>query len=692
MRIKSNKLVITTSWDDGNNADLRVLSLLEKYQLKGTFYIPQSFSPFKTLTDDETRQIAKTQEIGAHTINHSYLAQVDLAVAKEDISNSKGYIKELTGAEPKIFSYPGGSFNRPVKELVAKAGFIGARTTKDLEFDWSDDNFELGTSLHIYPFPFKTKNANYKLLIYQFFLPLQQGHLKRILSLNLPAKSFLSWQNLARSIFDHCLDQGDYFHLWGHSYELDRYKMWPDLENIFKYISRRKDCLYLTNSETLEYSIRARADLKIKPESAPAGSGQQPLKLVYLIDNFFPDTPTSPGMLTLDLAQEMQRRGHDVSIITTVQDRALSGRTDVAGLPVYRIFSDYHERWRAYYCLYNPQTVGAVRKILKQIQPDICHFQNVHSRLSYFCLRIAKLSAAKVFITCHDVQSFNYGKLIDFIDPKKLSVQTDFDYRVNWLSHFRHARKRYNPLRNIVIRHYLHYADKIFAVSEALKEALNQNKIDNVAVIHNGLNLTQWSEPEEAKLAEFKKKFNLLDRPVIFFGGRLSGAKGGEQIIAAFKKVLSAVPGSLLLVAGEKSHYFKVLSEKIKEDGLADSVVFTGFLNREELRLAYSVCTLTIVPSICFDSFPTMNLEAMSLQKPVIATCFGGSREAVINNQTGFIVNPFDESSLADKMIILIRDRQLAHKFGQQGLARMASCFSLQVQTDKLEKYYITKI
>jgi len=196
--------------------------------------------------------IAQTQEIGAHTINHHYLAKLDTETVRQEIFESKKYIQQLIGREPEIFGYPGGSFDEQAKNLAQAAGFIGARTVTDIKFMAPLNNFEFDSTLHVYPFPLKTKGKSLKLTIYQLFAPLQHHKLARLRALSLPISSYFGWKNLAKSLFDFCLKNGDYFHLWGHSFELDRYNMWRDLEDVFKYISHRPDCSYKTNSETLK--------------------------------------------------------------------------------------------------------------------------------------------------------------------------------------------------------------------------------------------------------------------------------------------------------------------------------------------------------------------------------------------------------------------------------------------------------
>ncbi len=246
------KIVITTSWDDGNKLDLKIVRLLDKYNLKGTFYIPKK-SEFTSLSEKEIKEISKNHEIGAHTLNHIDLTKINLRKARQEISDSKRYLEELLGKQIKMFCYPRGEYNQKIKEIVIRNSFLGARTVKEFNFEKPDDFFEMETTLHIYPFPFRKRDKSHYHLTRFLFQPLQRKFFK-ILKLGLPINSFVSWSNLAKNLFDYILKNGGIYHLWGHSWEIEKYNMCKDLEEIFKYISNRENVFYLTNSQILKNS------------------------------------------------------------------------------------------------------------------------------------------------------------------------------------------------------------------------------------------------------------------------------------------------------------------------------------------------------------------------------------------------------------------------------------------------------
>ena len=149
-------MIITTSWDDGHKSDLRLAKLLDKYDLKATFYIPKTCE-LRFLTDEEVKKLDKNHEIGAHDFNHDHLTQLDLEELKNQISGAREYLESLLGKKIKMFSYPRGEYNKQVRDVVEGSGFLGARTVKEFSFEKPDDFFQMNTTIHIYPFPFRKK-------------------------------------------------------------------------------------------------------------------------------------------------------------------------------------------------------------------------------------------------------------------------------------------------------------------------------------------------------------------------------------------------------------------------------------------------------------------------------------------------------------------------------------------------------
>ena len=403
------------------------------------------------------------------------------------------------------------------------------------------------------------------------------------------------------------------------------------------------------------------------------------MKILILSDNFFPFNKGGASKVALDLAYGLEKAGGQVFVLTTCREKKNEKIINYQGLKVFRIYSNYHERWRAYLSLYNPQTIKKTERIIKEINPDVVHAHNIHYYLSYYSLKIARQYSKAVFLTVHDAMIFNYGKLATQRYLKNLDVRT------YWWDHLKQARKRYNPFRNILIRYYLRYVDKIFAVSYALKEALNQNGIKNIEVIYNGIDTDEWRVDND-RINDFKRKYNLFNKKIVLFGGRLSDLKGGEQIMKVMGKVVKRVPEAILLVAGRGDNYVQKILALAKSKDIP--LIFAGWLERDELKAAYFSSNIVVTPSLCLDTFNMINLEAMASEKPVVGTCFGGTSEIVKDGVTGYIVNPFNTEKMAGEIIGLLRDHEKAEKFGKAGYQRVKKYFSLDSQIKKTIAWY----
>lgn len=396
------------------------------------------------------------------------------------------------------------------------------------------------------------------------------------------------------------------------------------------------------------------------------------MKIAVLSDDYPPYQVGGAGIIAKNLANAYVRAGNSVLVITTVQDSALAGEETVEGVRIKRLYTSYPGRWRAYLSLYNPQVIGKIRKELNVFHPDIVHVHNVHVHLSYHCFVVAARSGARVFLTAHDTMLFDYGKSLD---AKKVSA----------LTLWRTYRLRFNPVRNLVIRRSMRYVTKVVAVSSALKEALTNNGFKDVEVIHNGIEVSTWTSPNGVD--EYKKNLGIGEHAILF-GGRLSGPKGARKLIEALSIIVKAIPDTQLLVVGKRDAYAEKMLTYAQELGVGKNIVFTGWLTGEQLQRAYYAATVVAVPSTYLDPFPTMNLEAMACHKPVIATGVGGSREVVVDGETGYVVNPFDVQTMVKKLTELLTDTEKNTRFGEAGYARVTRDFSITEQAEKYEKLF----
>ncbi len=126
------KSVILTFDDGYNDFYTDVFPILKKYQVKVVAYVvPNFLDRSNNITTWQLKEIVKSGlvEIGAHTMDHSYLAGLSLQRVKYEVEESKKYLEKLLGIKIVSFAYPYGAFDNQTIDVDKKAGFRSAVTT-----------------------------------------------------------------------------------------------------------------------------------------------------------------------------------------------------------------------------------------------------------------------------------------------------------------------------------------------------------------------------------------------------------------------------------------------------------------------------------------------------------------------------------------------------------------------------------
>lgn len=397
------------------------------------------------------------------------------------------------------------------------------------------------------------------------------------------------------------------------------------------------------------------------------------MKILFLNDFIPPRNIGGPGFRNFEVAKELFKRGNDVCFITSCQNKKQEGEEIKDGIKIFNVYSRYNLKYRNYISVYNPAVLGKIKKIIKELKPDIAHVDTVHIHLSYASIKIAKRYSKAVFLTSRDFMLYYPDKFI-----QKEKVCGEIKYKVSWLDNLKVARKRYNPLRNIMIRYYLKYVDKIFAISEEMKKALNQNGISNVDVLYNSLPIPDKEPP-------YKKS----ESKIIFFPSRTSESKGVYALLDSFIFIKNKVEKAKMLIVGATEERKKRITEYLDKKGInKNDIEILGWISNEEIKNIYEKVSVVATPSIYPDPLLGVNLEAALYKKPVVTTCFGGAKEFVVDGETGYVVNPYNANELAGKISDILMDEEKAMRFGEAGFKRLKEKFSLTLHVDKLEDYY----
>ncbi len=216
-----------------------------------------------------------------------------------------------------------------------------------------------------------------------------------------------------------------------------------------------------------------------------------------------------------------------------------------------------------------------------------------------------------------------------------------------------------------------------------MHEKLRLRNANKIVTIYNGIDLEKY-----AIKSSFGKLCSQLSIPagtlVAGTVGSLFKVKGIPYLLEATKKVVSHFPNFRLLIAGEGDQE-SVLKQKTLSLGLEQTVSFLGF--RNDIPELLNLFDIYICSSIS-EGLSLSILEAMAAGKPVVATQVGGNPELVIPGKNGFLVSPGDPYALAEKILILLKDKNLRELMGRTGKKIAEEKFSLEKMVKNYQNLY----
>lgn len=211
-------------------------------------------------------------------------------------------------------------------------------------------------------------------------------------------------------------------------------------------------------------------------------------------------------------------------------------------------------------------------------------------------------------------------------------------------------------------------------------------------VVWNGLEVNQKNvskeEQEHVRKIIFKSNSSEI---IIALVGRISRWKGQKLLLNTFNEVLKTHQNIKLAFIGStppnQEFFLHELQKNIKELDISDNVIHIPFT--KEIAKIWQCIDIAVVPSIEPEPFGLVAVEAMLAKKPVIASNHGGLTEIIINNETGFLVEPNNENQLAETIITLIENPKLRQEFGEKGYKRAIENFSISNYVSSFEKIFI---
>lgn len=234
-----------------------------------------------------------------------------------------------------------------------------------------------------------------------------------------------------------------------------------------------------------------------------------------------------------------------------------------------------------------------------------------------------------------------------------------------------------NPLKRFVNKTVAAVlSDKIIAVSGRVSEELAQSGIDpsKIVTIPNGIELGPYSMRPRTRRSGF----------LVGALARLSREKGLDVLLHAAKLVLASEPSARFMIGGT-GPLEEELRRKIRELKLEPYVRMAGFI--EDVPSFLSELDVFVLPSDS-EGIGLAIMEAMATGLPVVATAVGGVPEVVSDGQTGILVPPRQPKLLAQAIVRLLVDPDLARAMGAAGRNRVEALFDAKVMAERTVAVY----
>lgn len=270
--------------------------------------------------------------------------------------------------------------------------------------------------------------------------------------------------------------------------------------------------------------------------------------------------------------------------------------------------------------------------------------------------RIASATSCDI-IHAHDWLSFPAGVAARRATGKPLVVHvhaTEFDRSGG---HTMHGEVYH------IEREGMHAADAVLAISERVKSIIVERygiAGEKVSVVHNGVDEDALPNvpPEENKLYELKRRGG----KIVLFLGRITLQKGPEYFVRAARRVIEYVPEAFFLVAGSGDMEGRMIREAA-ELGIADRVLFAGFLRGREAAAAYRAADLYVMPSVS-EPFGLTPLESLVCGTPALISKQSGVSEVLSH---ALKVDFWDIEEMANKIIAVLRHPSLRAELARNG-------------------------
>lgn len=242
-----------------------------------------------------------------------------------------------------------------------------------------------------------------------------------------------------------------------------------------------------------------------------------------------------------------------------------------------------------------------------------------------------------------------------------------------------HNIKRLHAANRAIVRAVGARCRWVLGPSDAVTNNLANAGVPRVKLrtIYNGVNLGLFAPSADAS-ARARRSLQLAPQQrAVGLPGQLLPYKGHHLLIDAARSILERYADARFYIIGalENPPYQAALEQHLRESGVAHAFVFTGW--RQDIHDVLQAMDVVVVPTTTPEPAALTLIEAMALQRPLVATRTGGTPELVQDGETGLLVDPGDVSQLGAAIVRLLDDPDLARRLGESGRRRVEQQFTM---------------
>jgi 1,2-diacylglycerol 3-alpha-glucosyltransferase len=363
------------------------------------------------------------------------------------------------------------------------------------------------------------------------------------------------------------------------------------------------------------------------------------MKILTATDTYYPDV-NGAAYFTYRLATLLAKRGHNVFVmcpsrsfkntISTDEEVAVYGIRSIH-LPVYQNF-----RISPLFIL------GTVRRVIREISPDIVHIQN------HFLIGKEAVSAArKLGIPVIGTNHFMPENLTHYLQLPAIAER--------WLQRF-------------AWRQFVRVFEQLDFVTTPTKTAttllVKAGLKKKVVPVSCGIDLERFKPSNDG--AYLRRRFDIpTDKPVLLYVGRLDKEKRIDMILRALPDILRVTSVHLVVAGiGKEKQTLEELTEKL---GIQQEVTFAGFVPDQDLQNIYTVADLFVTAGIAeLQSIATM--EAMASGLPVVAVNAMALPELVHDGENGYLFSDGDSQMFAEKVVAILSNQTMRAEMSKKSL------------------------